>query len=147
MMWGFISVKENRRVNLHKKILPQNELVEIYSNVVETNHGIKEYNLRSLLVPIGVDVMASSTDIQALNSFGESRGYLAHKPLSEWQTKDLPSAHVTGATQAAYAADQIVNAIIAQHSLIDVRNLREPLVRRVRRTTARALRGLANRIS
>lgn len=54
---------------------------------VKDNHGIKEKNLLTLLLPVGVN----SDDLEqvwlsSMNSFGEKRGILAHTSASSYKT-------------------------------------------------------------
>jgi hypothetical protein len=119
LAWGFLHVK-NRTASpkVSTKSTPLSDLATAYDAVLESNHGIKDTHLANLLVPIGVDMGSLTTEVQVLKGFGERRGDLAHRPLSFWQTTDLPSTHVNSAFQAGHAADEIVLAIGAKHALV-----------------------------
>ncbi len=145
MIWGIIAVKDNR-ADLHKSRLPAADLVSIYENVLDTNHGIREHNLRSMLIPIGIDLVSNRTLILDLDGFGKRRGLLAHNPLSHWATNDLPSVHANMGIQAARSADQIITAISASHSQIDPRPFSSGPVRKARKKIGKMLHSLARRI-
>ncbi len=50
-----------------------------YQNRLRDNHGIKENNLFTLIVPIGIDISElDSTWLTNLNNFGSLRGNVAH---------------------------------------------------------------------
>lgn len=140
LAWGFTSLRPDRSVMKPKKKIPLDELVDLYVQVVNSNHGIRTHNLDALLVPLGVDLKSVKTDILALDEFGGRRGDLAHQPLSNWTTPDLPSVHVGSGVQAGRSADELITAIRAGHSRIipaGVRRLHP------RRKVARALRRIA----
>ncbi|HCA57145.1 MAG TPA: hypothetical protein DEP46_04070 [Blastocatellia bacterium] len=145
IIWGIIAIKDSRE-NLHKSRLPSADLVSIYEGVLDSNQGIREHNLRSMLIPIGVDLASNRTDILALDEFGNRRGLLAHNPLSHWKTTDLPSVHRNMGIQAARSADQIVAAILNKHSQIDPRPFSSGLIRRFRKQLGKNLHSLARRI-
>lgn len=51
-----------------------------FINLIEKNHGIKENNLKSLILPTGVDInQLDQTWLANLDSFGKLRGEIAHK--------------------------------------------------------------------
>jgi len=67
----------DEKIKLSKKI---DLAVNDFHRVVEQNHGIKEENIMSLLLPIGVDCDdLDGVLVGDLNSYGESRGVVAHK--------------------------------------------------------------------
>ena len=50
-----------------------------FSNIINNNHGIKEKNLRSLLIPIGIDFdNLDQTWVTGMENFGALRGERAH---------------------------------------------------------------------
>lgn len=120
LVWGFFKLKSESdgSKRLPKKGIPLHHLVSVYETTVTDNHGIKEENIRSLLVPIGVDVDSLNADIAVLDAFGARRGQLAHRAVAQWNTTDLPSVHVNSAIQAGQAADQVVAAITTKHSVL-----------------------------
>jgi hypothetical protein len=120
LAWGMLQVRGTLDVArlASKRKTPLSVVADNYNVVVNANHGIKENNLYSLLLPLGVNVTALKTDVLTLDAFGSRRGDLAHKPLSMWRTTDLPSNHVTSGVQAARSADLIVEAISLRHSAI-----------------------------
>lgn len=145
LAWGFMAVKsgsESPKTPLKNN--PLADLATAYESLVGANHGVKEKNLQSLLVPIGVEIEPLKTDVFALDDFGRRRGDLAHRPLSSWSTTDLPSTHVESAVQAARAADRVVSAIASKHSAI-LPSLRRPK-RRFGQWVATLLRQFADRL-
>ena len=93
-------------------------IVDQYDHIVKQNHGIKESNIRMLLLPLGVDMNVAKIDVSTLNTFGARRGDLAHQPFGNWTTTDLPSVHRSSGVQAGLAADQIIHLIGTGHSSI-----------------------------
>jgi len=70
------------RVKVSKKI---DIAVNDFYRVVEGNHGIKEENVVNLLLPIGVECdELDSVLVADLNSYGESRGLVAHKAFQTY---------------------------------------------------------------
>ncbi|MDQ8190072.1 HEPN domain-containing protein [Roseibacillus persicicus] len=58
-----------------------------FSQIISNNHGVKEKNLRSLLIPIGVDFDSlDSIWIAEMESFGALRGERAHTSASVTRT-------------------------------------------------------------
>lgn len=58
------------------------EALTAYSKRVKDNNGIKGENIRALLVPVGVEPeIEEISAFNALNTFGTSRGDIAHKFL------------------------------------------------------------------
>ena len=62
-----------------------------FKTSVENNHGIREKNLLSLLLPIGIN----SDDIdkvwlQEMDDFGKKRGEFAHQSASNYKTRQPP---------------------------------------------------------
>src|SRR5688572_21729425 len=144
LAWGFTSLKPDGSVAKLRKKIPLEQLVDIYKNVVTSNHGIRTHNLEALLVPLGVDLSSVKTDMLTLDEFGGRRGDRAHQPLSNWSTTDLPSVHVRSGNQAGRSADQLILAVRAGHSSIAPATVRgSSVVPRARRGAARALRKIA----
>ena len=143
--WGFAMVKDDGSVSKSKKKrIPLETLIDSYQHIVNTNNGIKENNLEALLLPIGVDLQPLNTDIATLNSFGARRGDLAHQPLINWKTTDLPSVHVSSGIQAGRSVDQIILAIRSGHaSVVPKLRTRMKLIHSVRRKSAIILRKIA----
>jgi hypothetical protein len=55
------------------------QIVGKYREAIKKNNGIKEDNIRSILIPIGiVDADMNRTWLNTLNSFGSTRGEIAH---------------------------------------------------------------------
>jgi hypothetical protein len=77
--------KWDEKIKLSKKIdLAMND----FHRVLEQNHGIKEENVMSMLLPIGVDCEDLDVVLLAdLNSYGESRGIVAHKSSQAYRTQ------------------------------------------------------------
>jgi hypothetical protein len=60
-----------------------------FARRVGTNHGIREYNILQLLLPVGFDVNdIDATWLASMNSFGLSRGAVAHGTYKAQQTID-----------------------------------------------------------
>lgn len=82
-----------------------------YFRIVEENHGIKNHNLKSLLLPIGVD--PEEVDVALWNSlheFGTLRGGLAHsfKAIANEHTPSSLRSKVNGITVAIAELDKAV---------------------------------------
>lgn len=55
------------------------QIVGVFCETIKNNNGIKEINIKELLIPIGVrDADLDSTWLNTLNSFGSKRGEFAH---------------------------------------------------------------------
>lgn len=51
-----------------------------FVKIIENNHGVRENNLKSLVLPTGVDINElDQTWLASLDSFGKLRGEIAHK--------------------------------------------------------------------
>lgn len=65
-----------------------NRAAMAYCNIIKYNNGIKSDNLRKLLPPVGVDFAdLDSSWLALMDSFGESRGIVAHSSASA--TKEI----------------------------------------------------------
>ena len=146
LAWGFTSLKAEGNITKTRK-KPLDDLVDVYEHVVNKNNGIKARNLETLLWPLGVDLDSVKTDVLTLDAFGARRGDLAHQPLSNWRTTDLPSVHTRSAIQAGRSTDQLILAIKTGHSRVAPAAVSSMNVRnRVRRRLSRALKQLASAI-
>lgn len=138
LAWGLVAATSESAV---KKKPALEWIVEQYDHVVSQNHGIKEANMKILLLPLGVDMNVAKVDISTLNAFGARRGELAHQPLGNWTTTDLPSVHRSSGVQAGLAADQIIDLIKTGHSRITPASGQSTgPIKRLRRLIARLLR-------
>lgn len=71
---GTTKIQSFRHANLLIK-----KIKEIYEKLVEENHGISERNIRTILLPLGIDCgTLDNTEMSTLTSFSKSRGSLAH---------------------------------------------------------------------
>lgn len=62
-----------------------------FHNIIEQNHGIKEKNILSLLLPIGIDPdEIDAAWLSGMDSFGAERGLVAHGSQSVYRTQQLP---------------------------------------------------------
>lgn len=62
-----------------------------YAQYVKKNHGVKEENICKLLVPIGFsDASFDRIWLNAMDSFGERRGAMAHMTLRQLTVQTLP---------------------------------------------------------
>lgn len=73
---------KNQAKNWDEKIKLEKRIDLAYNafyNAKENNHGVREYNLLRLLLPIGIDVdMLDQLWVSAMDDFGKSRGEVAH---------------------------------------------------------------------
>jgi hypothetical protein len=76
----------DEKIKLNKKVdLAMND----FYRIVKQNHGVKEENTIRLLLPIGIDCDDLDTVLIAdLNSFGESRGLIAHLASQAYRTME-----------------------------------------------------------
>ena len=83
--------------------------VSHFRETVERNHGIKEKNIKNLLVPIGIkfdDI--DSTWLQEMNTFGKFRGGIAHTAFKTQTQLDVKSEQ-----------DRINNRILPEIDVLD----------------------------
>ncbi len=67
--------------------------VKAFQRTVERNHGVKEYNLCNLLLPLGLDeAKLDTTWLATMNSFGVNRGRIAHTSAAGQAILD-PAVH------------------------------------------------------
>lgn len=62
------------------------------TEVIRNNHGLKEANLKNLFKPLGIDFSSGELDqtwINTMNSYGESRGIIAHTSYQTQTPIDL----------------------------------------------------------
>jgi hypothetical protein len=60
-----------------------NKIIASFKGRISGNNGIKEKNLMKLLVPIGINFQElDSTWLSTINSYGKSRGDIAHQSYS-----------------------------------------------------------------
>jgi hypothetical protein len=101
-------LKANKVVN-PDKIKLDNKLVlavNCFKRVIEQNHGLKESNILSLFLPIGIDSNdLDSVFLATMNTFGEQRGLVAHssatfyrmlQPLDPANELNIISQIITG---------------------------------------------------
>lgn len=75
----------HEKIRLSSKVT---QAVNSFYYVISSNNGIKEVNVIRMLLPIGVgpDELDTVTVLLAdLNSYGETRGYFAHKNSQEYR--------------------------------------------------------------
>jgi len=66
-----------------------NKAVQSYLSAIDDNHGVREDDLFRILFPIGIE--ANDLDmvwLSTMNSFGRSRGKVAHKSVQTQQPID-----------------------------------------------------------
>jgi RiboL-PSP-HEPN len=83
-----------QRESWRETISPSTALVESafasYKGEIDSNHGVKEKNLKILFHPLGImDIDAAW--LAAMNSFGAKRGELAHKGIKAHSQLDAHS--------------------------------------------------------
>jgi len=67
-----------------------NQILKSFKNLIENNNGIREKNIRLLVIPLGIDY--SSIDqawLAAIDSYGYARGLVAHNSISVNQQLDM----------------------------------------------------------
>lgn len=111
---GSKTVKEEK-IKISKKI---DLAVESFKRVISQNHGVKEDNILSLLLPIGID----SDDLDpawlaTMNTFGEKRGLVAHKSATSYMTIQTPDPAnelntVNQITDELLRIDELINNLI-----------------------------------
>lgn len=56
-----------------------NDAIQKFTNCITNNHGIKEKNIRSLFLPLGIDhTLLDIPWLSLMNSYGQMRGAVAH---------------------------------------------------------------------
>lgn len=77
-------VEHTQKVKDEKTLeLKLRKIVGVFNETIKNNNGIKEQNIKDLLIPIGVDENdIDSTWLNTLNSFGVKRGEFAHTGAS-----------------------------------------------------------------
>lgn len=111
---GSRTVKEEK-IKISKKI---DLAVESFKRVISQNHGVKEDNILSLLLPIGID--SDDLDIAwlaTMNTFGEKRGLVAHKSATSYMTIQTPDPAnelntVNQITDELLRIDELINNLI-----------------------------------
>lgn len=92
--------------------------ITFFMYTIRNNHGIKEANILSLLLPIGVDVdELDSVLLATLNTFGKERGLVAHSSATSYRTTQLPDPanelnRIQQITQGLLQIDKLINALI-----------------------------------
>lgn len=67
---------------------------ELYLKRIDQNHGVREENLRKILIPVGVRIgELSTTWLASMDSFGKDRGMVAHKRIGVQQAIDPRSEY------------------------------------------------------
>jgi len=105
----------DKRLKISKKIvLSSNE----FWKIIDNNHGVKEKNILSLLLPIGID----SDDLDpawlaTMNTFGEKRGLVAHTSATSYMTIQTPDPAnelntVNQITDELLRIDELINNLI-----------------------------------
>lgn len=77
-------VEHTQRVKNEKTLeLKLKNIVSVFCETINNNHGIKAQNIKALLLPIGIDEKdLDDTWLNTLNSFGRTRGEFAHTGAS-----------------------------------------------------------------
>lgn len=77
-----------KRLSILSKI---DDAVTSFYQVIQDNHGIKEKNVLSMLLPIGIETEdIDQTWLSTMNSFGERRGEAAHSSTHSSKTQQPP---------------------------------------------------------
>jgi hypothetical protein len=73
---------------------PYTEAAGQQQKSIKSNHGLKEQNIRSLFLPLGLDyTLLDTTWLGVMNSFGENRGKAAHSSFRVYTIPDPVSEH------------------------------------------------------
>lgn len=104
-------------LDIEEKLIPI--VSEFHSFVRRENHGIKEKNLLSLLLPIGLDAKKMDpTFLTEMDSFGALRGFAAHTSTSNSVQKAVDPAEelkrVMALIPGIRSLDAEVNSLIAE---------------------------------
>lgn len=89
-----------------------------FYKVIEKNHGLKEANLLTLSLPIGIDSDDLDTAmLPTMNTFGEQRGLVAHSSARSYRTNQLPDpanelSKIQQITNDPRNLDQLISALI-----------------------------------
>lgn len=66
-----------------------NQTLTTYIQSLRKNHGIKEQNILSILLPVGLDIgEIDTTWLNTISSFGQNRGEIAHTSATVQQPLD-----------------------------------------------------------
>ena len=105
------------RIKINKKI----ELaINSFNHVIKQNHGVKEGNILSLLLPIGIDCDdLDSTLLATMNTFGENRGSAAHSSATSYRTIQAPDpatelATVNQILDGLALIDELINTLMSK---------------------------------
>lgn len=73
-----------------------NKTLTSYIHGLRQNHGIKESNILSILLPIGIDIdEIDGTWLNTISSFGQNRGEIAHTSATVQQPLDPATIRTT----------------------------------------------------
>jgi hypothetical protein len=103
------------RIKIDKKI---DSAINCFIRTINQNHGVKEANILSLLLPIGIDSDDLDSALLAdLNTFGEQRGLVAHSSATSYRTRQPPDPadelnRVQQITQGLLQIDRLINELI-----------------------------------
>lgn len=56
-------------------------LIQKYKQKIRDNHGIKETNIKTLFLPLGINLNSMNILVADLNTFGSDRGAIAHTAM------------------------------------------------------------------
>lgn len=80
---NFHSIATEKR---HTNGITINSALKAYAQIIKKNHGIKEKNIFSMFMPIGINFeKIDSMLLLALDNFGEVRGKIAHNTFNHQQ--------------------------------------------------------------
>jgi len=69
----------NKQLDISERV---NDAINDYRKVVDGNHGIKEKNIISLLLPVGVSpIEIENTSLVCFDDYGKTRGLWAHSSI------------------------------------------------------------------
>jgi hypothetical protein len=109
--YSFSNEKHTEDRHLEKRL---EKAVTHFMTLIANNHGIKELNIMELLCPIGVEIKdLQQTWLNDLNSFGSSRGLIAHSSAKTQQPIDPATERsmVTSILHELKKVDSKINAL------------------------------------
>ncbi len=84
---GWDKTKKEKKEKFDYRVI---RVVRYYTEKLNNNHGIKADNVKSILLPIGVEEsQIDDTWLNTMESFGAQRGLIGHSTISVQQQIDL----------------------------------------------------------
>ena len=84
-----ISYDNERKTNTQSIEFRINKAVNHYLNLIKKNNGVKESDILSILLPLGLELSdLDETWLSVMDSFGSTRGNIAHNSIGVQLTLD-----------------------------------------------------------